>query len=103
MLSPRRPSAQQQRQLSSAQASFFAGSSLKPAAAQQRRRQLGQERCSGVVVRAERDFYKILGVSRDSDKKTIKTAYRQLARKFHPVSGLAAVFARGGRPLPTCP
>lgn len=45
-----------------------------------RRRQLGR----GLVVRAERDFYQILGVARDSDKKTIKSAYRQLARKFHP-------------------
>ncbi|KAL4450637.1 hypothetical protein ABPG77_000993 [Micractinium sp. CCAP 211/92] len=47
---------------------------------QHTRRQLGHR----VVVRAERDFYQILGVSRDADKKTIKSAYRQLARKFHP-------------------
>ena len=36
------------------------------------------------MVRAERDFYSILGVPRGSDKKAIKSAYRQLARKFHP-------------------
>lgn len=38
-----------------------------------------------MVVRADRDFYQILGVARDADKKTIKSAYRQLARKYHPV------------------
>jgi molecular chaperone DnaJ len=40
-----------------------------------------------VIVRAETDYYDILGVARDADKKAIKQAYRQRARKFHPVSG----------------
>lgn len=31
-----------------------------------------------------KDYYKILGVQPDADLKTIKTAYRRLARKFHP-------------------
>ena len=31
-----------------------------------------------------KDYYKILGVDRDADDKTIKQAYRRLARKFHP-------------------
>lgn len=31
-----------------------------------------------------RDYYKILGVGRTADEKTIKTAYRRLARKHHP-------------------
>ena len=31
-----------------------------------------------------KDYYKILGVSTDADLKSIKTAYRKLARKYHP-------------------
>lgn len=42
-------------------------------------------RCA-VVVRADGDYYDLLGVPKGSDKKAIKTGYRQMARKFHPVS-----------------
>src|SRR5947199_88299 len=31
-----------------------------------------------------KDYYRILGVDRSADEKTIKSAYRQLARKYHP-------------------
>jgi len=31
-----------------------------------------------------KDYYKILGVEPDADTKTIKIAYRKLARKYHP-------------------
>jgi len=31
-----------------------------------------------------KDYYKILGVERDAKEAEIKTAYRRLARKFHP-------------------
>jgi DnaJ-class molecular chaperone len=31
-----------------------------------------------------KDYYKILGVSRSADEKAIRTAYRTLARKYHP-------------------
>lgn len=33
---------------------------------------------------AKRDYYEVLGVTRDSDARTIKTAYRKLAMKYHP-------------------
>src|SRR5580765_3255082 len=31
-----------------------------------------------------KDYYKILGVARDASTDDIKTAYRKLARKYHP-------------------
>jgi len=31
-----------------------------------------------------KDYYRILGVERTADDKTIKSAYRKLARKYHP-------------------
>src|SRR5919108_1117468 len=31
-----------------------------------------------------KDYYKILGVDRKADDATIKSAYRKLARKYHP-------------------
>ena len=31
-----------------------------------------------------KDYYKTLGVERAADDKAIKTAYRKLARKYHP-------------------
>ena len=31
-----------------------------------------------------KDYYKILGLTPDADKKAIKKAFRQLAKKYHP-------------------
>lgn len=33
---------------------------------------------------AKRDFYDVLGVAREADEKTLKSAYRKMAMKFHP-------------------
>ena len=32
----------------------------------------------------KRDYYEILGVSKDADEKEIKSAFRKLAKKYHP-------------------
>ena len=34
----------------------------------------------------EKDFYKILGVSKDVSESELKKVYRKLARQFHPDS-----------------
>ena len=31
-----------------------------------------------------KDYYKILGVSKNADKKEIRKAYKKLAMKWHP-------------------
>src|SRR5437879_5217460 len=37
-----------------------------------------------VAMSATRDYYDVLGVSRDADDATIKKAFRRLARELHP-------------------
>ena len=32
----------------------------------------------------KRDYYEVLGVSKDADDKELKKAFRSLARKYHP-------------------
>ena len=33
---------------------------------------------------AKRDFYEVLGIDKNADEATIKKAYRELAKKYHP-------------------
>ena len=37
-----------------------------------------------MATESKRDYYEILGISRDASADDIKKSYRQLARKFHP-------------------
>ena len=37
-----------------------------------------------MMAKAEKDYYRILGVSEDADAETIKKAYRALAKDYHP-------------------
>ncbi|KAJ6790775.1 chaperone protein dnaJ A6, chloroplastic-like [Iris pallida] len=45
---------------------------------------IGRRRGAQFVVRADADFYSILGVSKNASKSEIKSAYRKLARSYHP-------------------
>ncbi len=36
------------------------------------------------IMAEKRDYYEVLGVSRDADDATLKKAYRALAKKYHP-------------------
>ncbi|KAL3538659.1 hypothetical protein ACH5RR_002025 [Cinchona calisaya] len=43
-----------------------------------------QKRGARFTVRAEQDYYTVLGVSKNASKSEIKSAYRKLARNYHP-------------------
>ena len=36
------------------------------------------------MAESKRDYYEVLGVSRDADEATLKKAYRKVAKKYHP-------------------
>ena len=36
------------------------------------------------MAESKRDYYEVLGVSKDADEATLKKAYRQVANKYHP-------------------
>jgi len=42
------------------------------------------ERKGEIMAESKRDYYEVLGVSKDADDATLKKAYRQVAKKYHP-------------------
>ncbi|XP_042492576.1 chaperone protein dnaJ A6, chloroplastic-like [Macadamia integrifolia] len=42
------------------------------------------QRGARLIVRADSDYYSVLGVSKGASKSEIKSAYRKLARNYHP-------------------
>ncbi len=45
---------------------------------------LQEERKGETMAESKRDYYEVLGVSKDADDATLKKAYRQVAKKYHP-------------------
>ncbi|GAB4835507.1 Chaperone protein dnaJ A6, chloroplastic [Ancistrocladus abbreviatus] len=43
-----------------------------------------QKRGGRLIVRADSDYYSVLGVSKNASKSEIKSVYRKLARNYHP-------------------
>ncbi|KAJ8765605.1 hypothetical protein K2173_014727 [Erythroxylum novogranatense] len=43
-----------------------------------------RSRGARLIVRADTDYYSVLGVSKNASKSEIKSAYRKLARNYHP-------------------
>jgi DnaJ family protein C protein 3 len=47
-------------------------------------RQLLNEANTSLRISKQKDYYKVLGVSRDADERDIKRAYRKLVKEHHP-------------------
>ncbi|KAK6115555.1 hypothetical protein DH2020_007824 [Rehmannia glutinosa] len=70
--------------LASLSSTFFSQKSLNALFSSRSYINSGRRRGARLVVRADRDYYSVLGVSKNASKSEIKSAYRKLARSYHP-------------------
>eukprot|EP00268_Persea_americana_P005822 TRINITY_DN12005_c0_g5_i1.p1 TRINITY_DN12005_c0_g5~~TRINITY_DN12005_c0_g5_i1.p1 ORF type:complete len:448 (+),score=77.23 TRINITY_DN12005_c0_g5_i1:306-1649(+) len=70
--------------LASSCASFLTQESLCVLFNSQSSQTCHRRRGSRLIVRADSDYYSVLGVSKNASKSEIKSAYRKLARSYHP-------------------
>ncbi|KAK3027478.1 hypothetical protein RJ639_041084 [Escallonia herrerae] len=70
--------------LASRNSAIFSQDSLQSIFDSRLSRKSCHHRGSRLIVRADTDFYSVLGVSKNSSKSEIKSAYRKLARSYHP-------------------
>ncbi|KAH6832831.1 DNAJ heat shock family protein [Perilla frutescens var. hirtella] len=72
------------RSLASQRSAFYSQESLNTLFSSGSYNNPCQRRGTRLIVRAERDYYSVLGVSKSASKSEIKSAYRKLARSYHP-------------------
>ncbi|KZV33042.1 hypothetical protein F511_03308 [Dorcoceras hygrometricum] len=70
--------------LASQSSTLFSQKSLNPLFGSLSYNSSASKRGARFIVRADRDYYLVLGVSKNASKSEIKSAYRKLARSYHP-------------------